>query len=243
MVSQIYNMTDGNTTPGANKTMTFRVPIWFADPSRKSLADQERTAWPTMWTDSSSATGTTSQLRSLQLELDHPNTGNLAASGLSVEVWAETTTDVGSYTDYTDSTGAKSRIPNDYILSWSQLSLPYAANGELQIVTLDKNFLLGGLHLFTNAAATISNLKLNVNGVILRDVTKLMNDAVLLGRGYNAGYMGAQQFNMIPDYTDVPTDMLNLKGASQFTVTPTLAGVNAEAKMLSLVRIDWRRMP
>lgn len=235
----VYDI-EGGTTPlwtsrtartgatNAHKTMV-QLKIYLAEPWRKSYAATESMAWYTAWADGS-------VLKSLQLEIAIPAAGVnvLANSAISINAWTETDNAIGPVD--------ASKNPVALINKFKRTAIPYTGSGELPIVTLEKRHICNQISIWTPQCAdttydTISAVKIKKDNATIREVTRVRNDESLIGREFNEAGLYQNRFDVVFDYSDLPTDGLVLEGARDFQLIPTIAlsGVGAASKLLTLI--------
>jgi hypothetical protein len=205
---------------------TFMLPIFFAEPWRKSYAATESGAWYTSWADGS-------VLRSFQLEVSIPAaTANiLANSAITINVYAETDNAVGPLD--------ANKQPVALITKWNRLQIPYGGAGDLYITNLPKKDIYTQLSIFSQTGDDVTAVKVKVDSRIVRDVTKLRNDQTLIGRGFNEAACLENRFDVVFDYSDLPTDGLVMQAGNavvkDFTVIATLGAANAANKIVTVL--------
>jgi len=197
--------------------------IYFAEPWRKSYAATEAMAWPTAWQDGS-------VLRSFQIELVIPAlnaTYILAGSSITINAYVETD-------DYVGSLDANKQ-PIALINKWKRYQVPYTTTGDVPIVTLERRHICEQISIFQGVRTdTISRVVVKKDDKTIRDVTRERNDQILIARGFNPNGLTQDRFDVVFDYSDLPTDGLVLEGARSFVVTPTLS-VAAAANYMTLI--------
>ena len=207
------NSTDDNSDTGNHK-VTFYLPIFFAEPWRKSYAAVEAMAWPTVFTNGSRVVS----LNSFQLEFEVPADAGAVLSLQAIEVYAETDSGVGGL----DSNGN----PVLNISHWKTLSWNYGAAGQTIINTLEKAGLYQEIHFFTTTD-TITDVEVEVDGAIKHKAPKAVNDLNLVTWGMYESGLSATRFDLIFDRSDFPVDALNVNGVKDFQVKPTLSGTSS----------------
>jgi len=212
--------------PVAAKETVFYLPIFLAEPWRKSYAAQESMAWYTKWQDGS-------LLQSFQLEVTIPTLDAavlLAGSTIAINCLAETDTATGPL-DTTQS-------PVALITKWKRLTVPYAGSGDLYITNLPRRDVYLQISAF-QATDSISSAKVKVDGRDVRDVTKGRNDQTLIGRGMNEAGIVEKRFDIVFDYSDLPTDGLVMQaGPNQvqdFQLILNMAAAAAANKTVTLI--------
>ena len=210
--------------PQSGAITVFYIPIFLAEPWRKSYAATESMAWYTAWQDGST-------LRSFQMEITVPAIdAAVFDAGITINAYAETDTALGPLD--------ANKKPVALITKWNRLGIPYTGTGDLYIVTLPKQDVYLQISAF-QATDPISAAKVKVDSRIVRDITKARNDQTLIGRGMNESAMGEFRFDIVFDYSDLPTDGLVMQAGTQqvqdFQVVLTMATASATSKIVSLV--------
>lgn len=213
----------------AAKVTIFEITVWFAEPWRKSYAATESLAWYTAWQD-----GTV--LKSLQAELVIPAASVNVKSGTAItcNCYAETDNAVGPLD--------ANKQPIQLITRWERTQVSYSGTGELPIVNLPKRDMLQQISIFGQTNDTVTNVKLKVDNAVIRDVTNTRNWESLLGREWNPSGLSKDRFDIALDYSDLPTDALNLNGARDFQVIPYLSAAAASSKVLTLISQVYGRI-
>ncbi len=192
--------------PQAASQTAFFVRLNFAEPWRKSYAAQNQRAWPTAWQDGS-------VLKSLSLDLAIPNTGNVdGTKAFSINVSSVTDNQLGTLDPTT-----KKPITN--ICKWYRQQVPYTAAGDLPIVNLIKTspgiLAVAEQHtFFMPGTDTIERIIATADTRTIRDVIKPVNDQLLLDHLFNPSFQNAFVWELVYDYTDLPTDGLVLATAN-----------------------------
>lgn len=232
--AQIYNWDGGVYTwtnglragAAAAKATKFFVPIFLAEPWRKSYAAQEARAWYTAWED-----GTV--LRSLQLEIEVLcAAAKVTAGTFSVNVFCETDNMIGPVDKVT-------KQPIALISKWNRLVVPYGGAGDLYITNLPRRDVMEQVSLFNQADDDITRAIVKKDGAIIRDVYRGQNDVVLFGRDLPVAGASEDRMDVIFDYADLPTDGLNLNGARDLTLIATLAAANAASKLITVQSLTY----
>lgn len=212
--------------PVAAKATVFYIPIFLAEPWRKSYAAQESMAWYTAWQNGST-------LKSFQMEISIPALDAatfLAASSITINAYAETDSALGPLD--------ASKNPVAFITKWNRLAVPYTGAGDLYITTLPKRDVYLQISAF-QITDDITAAKVKVDSRIVRDVKKGLNDQTLIGRQMNETAMIEKRFDIVFDYADVPTDGLVMQaGTSQvndFQVILTMGAAAAASKIVSVI--------
>ena len=81
--------------------------------------------------------------------------------------------------------------------------------------------------------------KVKKDGVILRDITTGENNAALFSRNWNPAGQSVNRLDIGFDYSDLPTDSLNLNGAREFTITPNIGANTAANKILTFLALSY----
>ncbi len=200
----------GGGAPQAGDTCTFLLPLFLAEPWRKQYAETALMAWPTSWPGGS-------KLATFQLEMDTPNNANTSLHAITA--FCESDNVLGMV----DSKGN----PVFTLSKWNRLAVPYTGGGDVYIVTLPKREIYQQISLFTNTD-TITHLKVKVDGTIITDADKSVNDVTLVAREMNLAALSTTRFDRVFDYDDDPKSALLMQfgGASvqDFQVIPTLSG-------------------
>jgi hypothetical protein len=204
----------------AGDTVQWQVPIFLAEPWRKSYAAQEVMSWPTV--------GQGWSLKSFQVEVD------VTAVTTSGGVTANHAVTAFLEKDFVQG-GAQMNI-----CKWYRNNQAYAGSGESVNNTLKLRGVVQQISLFNSTAGgdtdAITNLKLKVNGLTYRDVTKQSNDATLIVRQMNPSGISSSRFDAVLDYDDVPSNGLPLNGSEDFQVIPNVQpGTNATTKGINII--------
>ena len=210
------------TIPQGGDTVTVQLPIFLAEPSRKSYSATESFSWPTAWPNGY-------MWESLTVDISVPSTGNLdTTKPLTILAYAETDARLGSL----DAAG----VPIENIVRFSRLGVGYTGAGDLFITNLTKKDVYQQISLFGQAADIITAAKVKVSNVTKREVTAARNNAALIARQLNEAALTPTRFDLVFDYTDLPTDSLilsaNGKVASSFQVIATLGTATAANKQI-----------
>jgi hypothetical protein len=210
--------------PAAAAKTIYYIPIFFAEPWRKSYAATESMAWYTAWQDGST-------VRSFQMEITVPARDTaLLDAGITINAYAETDSALGPL----DS----NKKPVALITKWNRLAVPYTGTGDLYITSLPKRDVYLQISAF-QATDSISAAKVKVDSRIVRDITKGRNDQTLIGRAMYEAALVEKRFDIVFDYSDLPTDGLVMqagdKQVQDFQVILTMAAAAATSKIVSLV--------
>src|SRR6185369_12026057 len=203
----------------AGNTVTWYLPIFLAEPWRKSYAAQEALAWPTV--------GKGWQLQSLQLEINVAADGDATRSNQAVSVYLEKDAGVGA--DFLNLT------------KWYRNNAPYAAAGDLIINTLRTRGVVQQVNLFNVQSSggtntdVISSCRVKVNGLTVRDVTKSANDAGIISRSMNSAGLATTRFDIVYDYDDIPSNGLVLNGTEDYQVIPNLSAAANTSKQITVI--------
>jgi hypothetical protein len=228
MASQSF-VQDGNGlwipgTPQNAAIAAWLIGIRLCEPWRTSYAASEVFAWPTAWSDGST-------LQSLALEIACPNTGNLSSAGMTLNVFCECDSFVGSLD--------ANKNPVMLITKWNRLSVPYTGVGDFQIANPPRHGILLQLSAFCPTGDDISRIQIAADARIIRDVYKQRNDAANVGRQWNTSAISADRFDLAFDYSDLPTDGLVLSTATtqvqDLNVTLTMDHAAAATKLISTI--------
>lgn len=216
------------TVQQAKKTM-FIINVFFAEPWRKSYSATESLAWYTAWKD-----GT--YLKSFQAELVIPTiSANVkSADGIVINCYSETDNAVGPLDD--------NKQPIQLITRWERTQVGYTGTGEMPIVNLPKRDMLQQVSIFGQSGDTVTNVKIKVDNNLIRDVTNTRNFESLIGREWNASGLSLDRFDLALDYSDLPTDALNLNGVRDFQIIPNLSAASASSKVLTLISQVYGRI-
>lgn len=210
--------------PQVAKTTMFLIPLFFCKPWRKSYAAADMMAWFTAWQDGS-------VLRSFQVELTVPNTGNVdAASAITVNAYAETDNVVGPVSN---------GQPIALINKFKRLAVPYTGMGDLYVLNLEKRQVCNQISFFcpikNGVYDAISRLQVIKDNAILRDVIRARNDQSLIAREFNEAGLPEARFDVVFDYSDSPLDGLLLEGSKDFRVISTIGVAGATSKLLTFI--------
>ncbi|MCX7790153.1 MAG: major capsid protein P2 [Chloroflexaceae bacterium] len=212
---------------GADTRVTWWLPVFLAEPWRKQYAETEAMAWPTSWPNGE-------KVQTFQVELDIANTSGVTEQ--SVKAFAETDNVLGQVD--------KDGKPLFFVSKWNRVAAPYTAAGDLYITTLPKREIYQQISLFTTTDK-ITQAKVKVDGVIVRDATKAQNDATLVARGMNSAGLSNYRFDLVFDYDDNPRSALLMQfgsvGVQDFQVIPTLDGAAATTKVVTVLYQTYGR--
>ena len=211
--------------PQSAKQTLFVLPIFFCEPWRKGYAAQEMYAWPTAWQDGS-------VLKSFQLEIFTPNTGNVdSTKPFSITGWIETDTMQGGLD--------ANKVPVTLVTKINRTTHQYSAAGDFQIYNLSK----AGTYLqhtfFSQTGDDIARIIAKKNSAIIRDVFFGANLASIMSREINATGISEQRFDLVYDYDDLPSGGLNLDNASDYNLTLTMANAAATNKVLTCLSLQY----
>jgi hypothetical protein len=110
------------------------------------------------------------------------------------------------------------------------------------VLSLPKKDAYQEIRFFTQAGDPINRVQVLVNSKVVRDVTKGINDVLLLGRGFNptlSASASTNRMDVIFDQSDVPSDALQMqvggKTVGDFTVIFTLAAAAAGTKIVNML--------
>ena len=216
---QTFNLNSAKAYSAALATTDqgeFHVPIYLAEPFRKSYTAAEVAAWPTRFSDGKQIV----DLDSFQIELQLKSTSNVTIN--SVQIYVETDSGIGNLDN---------GQPVLNISRWQRLTVPYTALGDLPIANIEKKGRLQQANLFSTVNR-VSQVRVERDGQIIRECTKQVNDTSLIRRGYASANLSDTRLDLVFDYTDFPVDALNLNGAKQFEIKPTLVGAKATPTVL-----------
>lgn len=226
--ANLYNVVAGvpveSQGPQVAGTTMLQIGIFLAEPWRKSYAATDMMAWYTAWQDGS-------KLNSLQLEITCPAaSANIdTTKAYSIKAYAETDNVIGPLD--------ANKRPIGLITKFRRLGVPYAGAGDLYLTTLNKAGFYNQLTMFGQAGSgdDITHVKVTRDSQIIRDVDKWRNDQTLLGRQFNPAALSVDRFDMVFDYSDVPTDGLSLNGVADFQVIMTLSAATAPNKLIQTI--------
>jgi hypothetical protein len=212
--------TQNITSPGnplANgHTARFRLTVFFSEPFRKSYLAEQSMAWPTSWPGNRT-------LDSFQVTIDVPNSANF--TNHDIKCYSVTDNGLG----FVDKDGN----PIFLISKWWRSTIPYTAAGELFITDRPRRDVYQELNFFAQTADPISNVKIKVDGVEIRDVPKAINDADLVSQGMVAP--SASRFKIVFDRDDKPDSAMPMNGVRDFQIIATLPTAAATSKIVTLV--------
>ena len=235
-LAPVYNAGAIQGPQAASQTTMF-LRINLAEPWRKSYAAVESRAWPTAWPDGST-------FKSFQLELTCATGVNnsAGATGYTINVYTVTDTQLGPMT--LASAGNPS-VPITNMLKIYRNTVQYVAAGDLPVVNLIKTSpgklaLLEEQNFLCAAGDDIGRIVATADSRIVRDVTKGLNDILLVDHHFNAADAeNADRFTLCYDYTDLPTDGLALSTAtaaiSTHQTTLTLNNAAAANKVITVL--------
>jgi hypothetical protein len=214
-----------NNTPSAGAATTWNVPIFLAEPWRKSYSATESMAWPTSWPGGK-------KLATLQIEIAVPAIpGTNATSEHAISAYAETDNVLGQV----DSKGE----PVFLLSKWNRLGVPYAGAGDLFITTLPRREIYQQISLFTQSGDPASAIKVKVEDRTIRETSKTLNDDTLVAREMNSAGISANRFDLVFDYDDLPSSALPMQYGDayvqDFQVIPTLSAANASNKIVTCI--------
>jgi hypothetical protein len=227
----------------------FYLPIFFREPWRASYAARDMMAWYTAWQDGS-------VLPSFSVELKVPvaSTNIYAAGGITINCYAETDNAVGPLD--------ANKNPVAMITKWKRQGLVYGGAGDLVITSLAKKDIYNQISLFAGyhtgkgpllagitpaalitdqndltAFDQVTRAKVEVDNATVRDVTKVVNDQMLVGDDFNESSLYADRFDVVFDKSDLPTDGLIMQAGTatvkDFRITATIAGGTADNKTIN----------
>ena len=215
--------------PGGSLTV-FYLTLWFAEPWRKSYAATEAMAWYTSWADGST-------LRSLQIELNIPSASAnvLANSAITVNAYTETDNAVGPLD--------ANKQPVALITRFERNFFPYAGAGDLYITALPKRDIYTQLSVFSpsegNNHDMVTAIQIKVDDRIVRNVSRIRNDVLLVGREWNQAQLDQDMFDVGFDASDLPTDGLVMQAGNlavkNFVVIPTVGSAVCNNKSLEFI--------
>ncbi len=205
------------------------LPIFLAEPWRKSYSATEAMAWPTSWPGNK-------KLGTFQIEIAVPSNSGYTIN--SITAYAEQDNMLGSV----DNAGN----PVMLISKWNRLTVPYAGNsGKNYITTLPRREILQQISIITNTPAVIADLMVKVDGLIIRDATKDVNDRTLIAREMNASGLSALRYDVVFDYDDLPSSALPMQygGATvqDFQVIPNIGSGASETKVMTVLYLVYGR--
>lgn len=209
----------------AKQTICF-LPLWFAEPWRKTWAGAELFAWTTAFTDGSS-------VPSFELEITGgPATNLLAGTNITCQVYPEYDSALGGV-------DATTKQPVFLINKWQRNPTPYGGAGDLQILNLPKKDAYQEIRFFCQPGDYINRVQCLVNSKVVRDVTQGVNNTYLLGRGFNPAFINRDRFDLIFDGSDKPSDALAMsvggKTVRDFSMIVTLAAAAAGNKQINVL--------
>jgi hypothetical protein len=235
---------------GTTIQTVFYLPIFFREPWRGSYAARDMMAWYTAWSNGSVLPSFT-----VELKIPAATTNVDATKGITINCYAEIDNAVGPLDN--------NKNPVAMITKWKRQGLVYGGPGDLVITSLNKAEIYNQISLFSaygtgkgplaspSLAATlitdqndivtpafdaIERVKVEVDNVTVRDVSKTTNDQMLVGDDFNESGLPPDRFDIVFDKSDLPTDGLIMQagGATvkDFRITATIGG-NAAAVALN----------
>jgi len=245
----------GSTIPAVGDTATFRIGIYFADPSRSSLSSVNAFALPTKWPKSALQDATlkqnadgTQELNSLAVEIVMPN--NASTSLHALKAYVETTEQMGPLVDkngnlaFPDANGNliatsgfdnASSQPFTKLVKWYRTQVNYAATGEFEI-NPDRVGSLQQVALFCQTGDPIGNVRVLANGKEKVNLSKAQIDETHDKRGMNELAIDPLRLDVVFDYTDSPADAMPLDGLTSFKIIPNMTVAGAANKQLNMIR-------
>jgi Viral coat protein P2 N-terminal domain len=205
----------------------FYLPIFFREPWRASYASREMFGWYTSWQDGS-------VVPSMTVEMKIPALGAniLAASGITINGWAETDNAVGPLD--------ANKAPVAQIMKWKRRGLNFGGPGDLVELNFTKREIYSQISLLSAyhtgkgpmlAAITpaalitdqndltafdpITRVKVEVDGRTVRDATKVLNDQSLVDDDFNESGLPADRYDVVFDKSDNPADGLVMQAGGQ----------------------------
>ena len=230
-----------NGDAGGTIGTAFYLPIFLREPWRKSYSAAEMMAWYTAWADGS-------VLSSLSLEMAIPaaSANVVSASGISINVWAETDNAVGPLD--------ANKQPVGRIVKWKRRGLVYGGAGDLVDLSFPKREVYSQISLFSayhdgktaladqsdlTAMDQITDAKVEVDGRTVRNASKVVNDQALIDDDFNEAALPADRYDIVFDKSDNPADGLVMEANGQtvkeFKVTATVATGTATAKIIQAI--------
>ena len=168
------------------------LPIYFAEPWRKDVKDQQMPAWNVAGDG----------ISSFQIEVD-------IKAGLTTPV-------ISGFYEWAPATGSLGAIGKVIRQTVGALGTVQDFN------QLDRRDFLQGIHLFPTVEGTpkyVNKVKLTYNGAEQQDlITTLENQAKLLGRAMNPDTSGTPRYDLVIDYDDPINGALPLNGLAEFTL-------------------------
>ena len=255
--------TAGNNYPDAPvaaKQTVFYLPIFFREPWRSSYAARDMMAWYTSWADGS-------LLPSMSLELKVPaiSANILANSAITINCYSETDNAVGPLDANKNPVAMITKWKRqglvyggagDLVITtlskreiFNQISLfsAYAAAGSGAapyggpVAGITPTHLAADQNDLTDPAFdALTHVKVEVDNMTIRDVSKVTNDQMLIGDDFNESGLPPDRFDIVFDKSDLPTDglVMQANGATvkDFRITATLATGVAANKTIQAVQ-------
>jgi len=184
---------------GAGHVLKTRLPIFLSEPWRAQLAVADGLAWGT------------ADLASFQVEVDI----KAAAAGPTLDGFVE-----ADYTTVTDAKGVQQQPRMGVICKWFRQQIPI--NGTTQdVTTLPRRDFYQQISLFDSA---ITNVIVETDSLIQRDLTKVRNDDILVSRQM---VPDDTRYDVVFDYDDLITSglpmVLNGRPVTDFQLKLTLS--------------------
>lgn len=208
------------TTAVSSDTIhNIKIPIFFAEPWRKSWATRRLLSWPTYFANGFK--------RQIGLELTAA-AAFTDLSAVSIKVHAIARMENGILN--------KDGTPYLKVVKFDRREFGYTGTGQLSITTLPKGDGYCQTSLFMPDTDVISEVELQADKLVIRRATKAINDADLVQNGeLNASGLSAYRFDLVFDRSDDLRDALQTAGMLDFQIKPTISVASATSKLITVI--------
>jgi len=237
--------------PNTTRTVTFVLPLCFAEPSRDSYTARQAFGWCTQWLRpgaTSSDNPTLVKKANIQIKAVVAPGAPAALTAPAIRAYQVTDNVSGPFAPVSGGTAPDYTKPIMPVTHWFRDTAVY--NG-VNIVKRDWPWIgaLQQLSLFCPAGDDVTFLTLLKNTVKVFDGTKGQNDFDNLRWGWNAGYgagtanlnyLAADSLHLALDFDDDPTSAMNSADGDIVELDLTLNQAVAANKVIYLVSQVWR---
>lgn len=261
----ITPIVDGSANSHVQRTSTWVVDVWFAEPARDSYTARKAFSWPTAWNNKAIGAYPANYTAELQAVISIPSDSSLSNPVVRSEMIVDTRLGalVGAAGDR--STGvigsdllALAGIPAPAVgtpimpvTHWYRFSFAYGGT-DVQVRGTDWPFTTGSLQqlsAFCQSGDDITNYQVLLDTAIRRKTTKASNDDMNIKWGWNdsygagtAGidYVADDVMHMAFDFTDDPADALSTATYKTLELDLTLSQAAASNKNIIFVAQFYR---